>query len=328
MGRPDEIRCRGRRYPVTDEIRVGGRAYFVVENLGRGTARKVFDPRAGIGGDFRVLHSLPRSPATSQRLETLRRAAERNLNLAKIRETSFERDRISVLTDWVWGMSLDQYLADVRANRQPRPSSREIVRLLRGLFHGVCHFHHDAHSVHGDIKPANVVLEPRPTKFTLIDFGSAWPVERTTRRNSGDGISAPYAAPEQFLENSPVDFRADYFSLGVLGYELLTLEIPLDGIGGRAGLLHLRDAFARKYRPPSEWIPDRDRVPRIAVAALDRFFACCLALDPNARFDNRTACLAAVDELAWEYRPGSRLGSFGRVFLTLLDRVRGRRPPG
>ena len=328
MGRPDEIRCRGRRYPVTDEIRVGGRAYFVVENLARGTARKVFDPRAGVGGDFRVLHSLPRSPATGQRLETLRRAAERNLNLAKIRETSFDRDRISVLTDWVWGIPLDQYLADVRVNRQPRPSSREIVRLLRGLFHGVCHFHHDAHSVHGDIKPANVVLEPRPTKFTLIDFGSAWPVERTTRRNSGDGISAPYAAPEQFLEKAPVDFRADYFSLGVLGYELLTLEIPFDGIGGRAGLPHLRDAFAGKYRPPSQMIPDRDQIPREAVAALDRFFARCLALDPDGRFDNRTACLAAVDELAREYRPGSRLGSFGRVFLTLLDRVRGRRPPG
>ncbi|MEO2091212.1 MAG: protein kinase [Gemmataceae bacterium] len=328
MGRPDEIRCRGRRYPVTDQVRVGGREYFVVENLGRGTARKVFDPRAGVGGDFRVLHSLPRSPATSQRLETLRRAAERNLNLVKIRETSFDRDRITVLTDWVWGIPLDQYLADVRANQQPRPSSREIVRLLRGLFHGVCHFHHDAHSVHGDIKPANVVLEPRPTKFTLIDFGSAWPVERTTRRNSGDGLSAPYAAPEQLLENRPVDFRADYFSLGVLGYELLTLGIPYDGIGGRAGLPKLRDAFAGKYRSPSEWIPDRDRIPRPAVAALDRFFARCLALDPNARFDNRTACLAAVDELAREYRPGSRLGSFGRVFLTLLDRVRGRRPPG
>ncbi|MBX3401601.1 MAG: hypothetical protein KF873_22960, partial [Gemmataceae bacterium] len=167
-----------------------------------------------------------------------------------------------------------------------------------------------------------------PTKFTLIDFGSAWPVERTTRRNSGDGISAPYAAPEQFLEKCPVDFRADYFSLGVLGYELLTLEIPFDGVGGRAGLPHLRESFAGKYRPPSNVIPDRDRIPWAAVAALDRFFARCLALDPNARFDNRTACLAAVDELAREYRPGSRLGSFGRVFLTLLDRVRGRRPPG
>ena len=328
MGRPDEIRCRGRRYPVTDEVRVGGRAYFVVELLGRGTARKVFDPRAGIGGDFRVLHTLPRSPATSQRLATLRRASEKNLNLPKIRETYPERNRISVLTDWVWGIPLDKYLVDVRANQQPRPSSREIVRLLRGLFHGVGHFHSDAHSVHGDIKPANVVLEPRPTKFTLIDFGSAWPVERTARRNSGDGISAPYAAPEQFLEKCPVDFRADYFSLGVLGYELLTLGIPFDGVGGRAGLPHLRESFAGKYRPPSNVIPDRDRIPRAAVAALDRFFARCLALDPNARFDNRTACLAAVDELAREYRPGSRLGSFGRVFLTLLDRVRGRRPPG
>lgn len=328
MGRPDEIRCRGRRYPVTDEVRVGGRTYFVVEVLGRGTARKVFDPRAGVGGDFRVLHTLPRSPATGQRLETLRRAAEKNLNLPKIRESHSERNRISVLTDWVWGTPLDRYLADVRAKKQPRPSSPEIVRLLRGLFHGVGHFHHDAHSVHGDIKAANVVLEPRPTKFTLIDFGSAWPVERTTRRDPGDGVSAPYAAPEQFMGNGPVDFRADYFSLGVLGYELLTLDIPFDGVGGRAGLPNLRDAFAGKYQPPSARMPDGDRIPRAAVAALDRFFARCLALDPDERFDNRAACLAAADGLAREFRPGSRLGSFGRVFLTLLDRVRGRRPPG
>ncbi len=328
MGLPDEIRCRGLRYPVTDEVRVGGRAYFVVEVLGRGTARKVFDPRAGIGGDFRVLHALPRSPATIQRLETLRRAAEKNLNLPRVYECHPERGRTLVLTGWVWGIPLDQYLADVRAGTQPRPSSREVVRLLRGLFHGVCHFHHDAHSVHGDIKPANVVLEPRPSKFTLIDFGSAWPAERTTRRNPGDGVSAPYAAPEQLLENAPVDFRADYFALGVFGYELLTLGIPFDGVGGRAGLAKLRTAFAGKYRPPSSRIPDRDRIPRAAVVALDRFFVRCLALDPDARFDNRTACLAAADELAHGFQSGSRIGSFGRVFLTLLDCVRGRRPPG
>ena len=145
---------------------------------------------------------------------------------------------------------------------------------------------------------------------------------------SGDGVSAPYAAPEQFLEKAPVDFRADYFSLGVLGYELLTLEIPFDGVGGRAGLPNLRAAFAGKYRPPSARIPDRDRIPRAADTALDRFFARCLALDPDGRFDSRTACLTAVDALAQEFRPGSRLGSFAQAFLTLLDRVRGRRPPG
>jgi serine/threonine protein kinase len=327
MGWPSEIRCRSWRYPVIDGITVRGRRYFVVEVLGRGTARKVFDPRAGIGGDFRVLHILPRSPATSQRLEILRRAAEKNLNLPNILECHPERDRIFVLTRWVWGIPLDRYLADVRTKKQPRPSSREIVRLLRGLFHGVGHFHHDAHSVHGDIKPANIVLEPKPTKLTLIDFGSAWPVERTTRRNSGDGISAPYAAPEQFPENAPVDFRADDFSLGIVGYELITLEIPFDGVGGRAGLPNLRNAFTGKYRPPSSLLPDGDRIPRAAVAALDRFFDRCLALNPDGRFENRVACLAAVDQLSQEFRPGPRLGLFGRGFLALLDRLRGRRPP-
>jgi len=322
---PEDIRCRGRRYPVIDAVAGGGRTYFVVESLGRGTARKVFDPKAGIGGDFRVLHMLPRSPATHQRLETLRRSAEKNLNLPKILECHLARNRIDVLTAWVWGIPLDRYLADVRANKQPRPSSREIVRLLRGLFHGVGHFHHDAHSVHGDIKPANVVLEPKPTKFTLIDFGSAWPVERTARRDSGDGISAPYAAPEQFSENASVDFRADYFSLGVLGYELLTLEIPFDGIGGRSGSPQWRDTFAGKYRPPSEMISDRARIPRTAVTTLDRFFARCLALDPNGRFANRIECLSAVDGLLQEFRGGSRIGSVGRIFLTWLDRIR-RRP--
>lgn len=328
MGRPEEIRCRGRRYPVLDAVAVGRRTVLVVEILGRGHARKVFDPRAGIGGDFRVLHTLPRSPATSQRLEVLRRAAERNLNLAKIHECHPERDRILVLTGWVWGVPLDRYLGDVRDKRRPRPSSREIVRLLRGLVHGVGHFHHAAHAVHGDIKPANVVLEPRPSKFTLIDFGSAWPVERTTRRDAGDGISAPYAAPEQLADHGPVDFRADYFAAGVLGYELLTGTIPFDGVGGRAGLPHLRTALAGKYRPPSTLLADRGRIPRAVAEALDGFFARCLALDPDGRYDTRAACLAAADALVAEFRPGTRLGSVAQVFLSVLDRVRGRRPPG
>ncbi|MBX9681652.1 MAG: protein kinase [Gemmataceae bacterium] len=315
---------RGRVDAVLDEFRIGPKSYFVLERLGRRERFRVFDPSAGLNGDYRVVHFLPRGKATEQQLEVLRRFSEKNLHFPKILECQRRRDDIALITTWVWGVNLAEYLRAVRERKQPRPSIPECVRLVNKLAHGLAHLHVKANVVHGDVKPANLVLEKDPTRLVLIDFGSAWPAERATRKAPGDGLTVPYAAPEQCSADAAPDFRADVFSLGVVLFEMLTLEIPFEGAGGQAGLPENAGEFPGTCETLSSKIGDPSRFPRDAVRSLDAFLQDSLALDRNKRFASRSEWLDAFDEAARRFREAGRLGFFGRTFLSWLDRLSGR----
>jgi hypothetical protein len=102
-------------------------------------------------------------------------------------------------------------------------------------------------------------------------------------------------------------------------FELLTLDIPYDGAGGQAGLPENRLEFSGKYQPPSKFITDGHLLPPGSVAMLDKILERGLALDPKARFSDRSDWLRAMDDLLFQVREGTRLGFFGRRFLDLLD---------
>ena len=59
----NEIRFRGRRYAVIDRMRVAGRTYLILARLGRAGRQRyqALDVRAGLGGDMRTIHVLPKS---------------------------------------------------------------------------------------------------------------------------------------------------------------------------------------------------------------------------------------------------------------------------
>jgi serine/threonine protein kinase len=88
---------------------------------------------------------------------------------------------------------------------------------------------HAAGIVHRDIKPDNVVLEADGT-IRLTDFGIArMEVEASLTRTGGLIGSPAYMAPEQILGGA-VDARADLFSTGVTLYQMLTGELPFQGV--------------------------------------------------------------------------------------------------
>ena len=319
MGTPTRVTVRGRIDPVIDVLTLEKKRFFVLEQFGTRDRFRVFDPTAGINGDYRVVIFLPRSWESEQQIEVLRRLAEKNLHFPKIIGCVRQGEKLAVVMTWIWGIDLRNYLAEIRDKKMTRPSTREACRLVNKLAHGLAHLHVKTNVVHGDIKPANIVLEKDPTRLVIIDFGSAWPAERAAKKSPGDGISFPYAAPEQLFSGTVPDFRADIFSLSVVLFELLTLDIPYDGAGGQAGLPENRDEFSGKYQPPSKFITDGHLLPAGCIPTLDRILAQGLALDPKSRFSDRNNWLRAMDELHFQFREGTRLGFFGRKFLDVLD---------
>ena len=308
---PKTIRFHGKTEPVLETFRVRGRRYFVLEKLSRRGAFRVFDPHAGPHGDYRTLYKLSNSKTTRQSIEVLRRLGgpSSNRNFPGIVDFVRQNDDLFVVVAWVAGTDLRRYLEAVRGNRTPRPSVSEVVRLARGLVHGRAHYHRRTNIVHGDVSPANLILTSGPTQLILVDFGSAWPMERTATKVDGDGITEPYAAPERVTDHAAEDFRSDAFSVAVVAYELLTLAIPYGGLGGRAGTPSLVNKMGDAYEQPSKLI-HRNKLPRRATKLLDECCAVGLALAPDDRFATTSDWIAAWDKLHFAMKKGSQLNRF------------------
>ena len=89
---------------------------------------------------------------------------------------------------------------------------------------------HAVNIIHKDINPSNIVFNPQTGKLKLIDFGIATRLTRSnpTLKNPKvlEGTLA-YMSPEQTGRmNRCLDYRTDFYSLGVTLYELLTQTLP------------------------------------------------------------------------------------------------------
>jgi serine/threonine protein kinase len=207
------IRVRGRVFLVRGRRKLGPHEYLILKTLGHGGRQRylAFDPSAGPGGDLRQIIVLNRRETLSQRIAILQRLSQGNPNLPTILVYDPGRSETSIVTTWVWGEDLDKYLKAARKGCVSLPSPTETCKLLRGLAHGLYHLYKGHGIIHGDIKPANLILAPDPNRLVMVDFGSAWTVEKTVRRLEGDGVSEAYAAPEQLMHRPAVDFRSDQF---------------------------------------------------------------------------------------------------------------------
>ncbi|MCC5609960.1 trifunctional serine/threonine-protein kinase/ATP-binding protein/sensor histidine kinase [Nostoc sp. CHAB 5834] len=84
--------------------------------------------------------------------------------------------------------------------------------------------------IHKDIKPANILINPKTKQVKLIDFSIASLLPRETQTLINPNIlegTLAYISPEQTGRmNRGIDYRTDFYSLGVTFYELLTGELP------------------------------------------------------------------------------------------------------
>jgi serine/threonine-protein kinase len=85
---------------------------------------------------------------------------------------------------------------------------------------------HAAGRRHGDIKPANIIVDPRG-HVTLVDLGFARQMDEEHEPTDDDVAgTADYLAPEMVTSRLRVDGRADLYSLGVVLFECLTGRLP------------------------------------------------------------------------------------------------------
>ncbi|MTJ07700.1 MULTISPECIES: hybrid sensor histidine kinase/response regulator [unclassified Anabaena] len=92
---------------------------------------------------------------------------------------------------------------------------------------------HKVNIIHKDINPSNIIYNPQTQEVKLIDFGISGDfVQQDNQYFNPSNLNLiegtiPYISPEQTGRmNCPLDYRSDFYSLGITFYELLTGQLP------------------------------------------------------------------------------------------------------
>jgi serine/threonine protein kinase len=315
--------------------RIGTRTYVLEERVGtHGERYRARIP--GKKGEWFLVHVLPRDESIADLIEVLKGIPANDKDLPHVEDDSASGSFIYVAQRWVPGRPLQEFLK--AGERQPNSPHRltvvEAVRLFNGFVHVLRRLNQTYRIIHGDLKPENLTIARNPSRLLMTDFGSAWVVERTTRRNSTDGIDFQYVAPELQIANDSNpsryphgDFRSDQFSASLVFYEMLTFKRPYDGAGGLAGNPKFRQIYSGSLVPPSQESPDRQRLhPRI-WKAIDHAVMTGMSLDPQSRFQSFDEWLEAFRRIRIESDRANQLGPMSKAALWVAEKLKPIRRP-
>lgn len=212
------------------------RRYEALARLGQGGGGEVWAVRDRLSGGKYALKVLAREATERETAALVREAVAlsglEGLGVPRVVRfgTLPASGRAYLVRELVEGRSLDELIAE------GGPLERTLDALARAA--DQLTVLHRAGLLHGDVKPANVIVEPDGAA-TLVDLGLAAPW-----REGGatpEGLTPRYAAPELF-EGKPLTVRAEVYALGA------ALEDALE----RAGLPSGASAEQRELRAVAE----------------------------------------------------------------------------
>ncbi len=145
--------------------------------------------------------------------------------VVKVYDLQKYQNTLAMFVEDFGGESLKHWLSERSFNLE------EFLHLALAITEGLGQIH-GANIIHKDINPSNIVFNPNTGQVKIIDFGISTQLtrENTTLKNPNilEGTLA-YLSPEQTGRmNRCIDYRSDFYSLGVTFYELLTHRLPFE----------------------------------------------------------------------------------------------------
>src|SRR5919202_1419003 len=182
-----------------------------------------------------ILKALKEDYPTPQELTRYKQEYEitRNLNTdAVVKAYSLEpyhRTLVIILEDF--GASSLKQLMNESVGRQPFMPLQEFLSIAIKTAESLGHIH-AANIIHKDINPSNIVYNPETGQVKIIDFGISTQLTRENPTLKNPNVlegTITYMSPEQTGGmNRTLDYRTDFYSLGITFYELLTGKVPFD----------------------------------------------------------------------------------------------------
>src|SRR2546425_9338800 len=260
--------------------------YSLERERGRGGRGVVFVPRGVRPARLAAIRVLPPSlaahaPLRERFLREARMAARLSQpNIIPIYAVDEAQDFVFYVMAYVNGETLAHRIA----TRGPLPAP-EAARILREVAWALAYAHAQG-VIHRDVKPENILLEQGTGRALVADFGIARLAQASGGTGVGEVLGTPdFMSPEQ-ASGEAVDGRSDLYSLGVVGYYVLSGKLPFEGSNAAAIMAkHLTVAA-----PATTTVAPG--VPRALAQAIDR----CLAKDPGERFPSSEAFAEALGD--------------------------------
>jgi DNA-binding response OmpR family regulator len=171
---------------------------------------------------------------------------------------------------------------DLKARMQAGLKEAEALRYVEQIASAL-RVVHNAGLLHRDLKPPNVMLREND-EVALIDFGLARALDGSTP-STRTGVlrgSPYYMSPEQ-AQGELLDVRSDFYSLGIMLYEMLTGRKPYTG----ATAMEVLQQHVNSPLPP---------LPH-SLSRYEYFLNKLVAKNRNERFARAEEIIAAIGEL-------------------------------
>ena len=271
---------QGLRRKVQEAAQLG--QYTLLEKIGEG----------GMGAVFKARHALLRRPTAIKLLPPERASAADLVRFEREVQLTSQLTHPNTVAIYDYGHTLDgifyyamEYIdgVDLQALVEedgPQPPSRVIYILMQ--IAGSLSEAHATGLIHRDIKPGNVLLCQRPGAsdvVKVVDFGLVKDIQdagqAAVTQQTEAVVGTPfYISPEALRAPRSVDARADIYSVGAVGYFLLTGEPVFTGST-------LVDICSHHLLTPPT--PPSTRLGRALPEDLEQLILRCLEKDPDAR---------------------------------------------
>ncbi len=221
--------------PLVESGRVIGKKYRLIRTLGEGGMGTVYEAEntwTGRRVALKILRQeLTRRPKVVDRFlqegRSTTMVAHPNIVDVLDMDKDPELGSVYMVQEFLVGTSLHHLL-----KRKKRLSLQECLDILLPVM-GALSAAHELSIIHRDVTPQNVVLTHHPQGHLvpkLIDFGISKLLDEAdtvSRTQPGCLIGTPlYMSPERFVDNTPLDGRADVWSVGVLCFRILAGRCP------------------------------------------------------------------------------------------------------
>jgi eukaryotic-like serine/threonine-protein kinase len=166
-------------------------------------------------------------------------------------------------------------------------SVEETRRTMRDVADALA-YAHERGVVHRDIKPDNILIDAQSGRPMVTDFGIARAVSDGDSRLTATGIAIgtpTYMSPEQAAGERTIDGRSDLYSLGILGYQMLSGQPPFLANSTPAILVkHISERPTPIEQRRADVPPD---LARVVMTLLEK--------DPANRFPSANSVVVALD---------------------------------
>jgi alpha-tubulin suppressor-like RCC1 family protein/tRNA A-37 threonylcarbamoyl transferase component Bud32 len=207
--------------------------YEILGELGRGATAVVYRARdRELGREVAIKVIRPKYADDDETVARLAREARtvaqlQHPNIVTLYAVRRIRDgSLALVMQLVPGRTLRELL-----NARGPCTFERADRVLRDVAAALAHAHQRGF-VHRDVKPENIFIDETTGQALLSDFGVARSLEPDSQLTAtGTAIGTPsYMSPEQ-IDGTELDGRSDVYSLGLVGWEMLTGRRPWEGEG-------------------------------------------------------------------------------------------------